>query len=109
MKMNEFDVDDTIRPQDDFDNYVNKKWKDANPIPDDQVRWGAFNILIDNTLKQLKELLEEPTSDPEFNKVTDFYKSGLNEEQINQAGIIPIKAILDKIESFSDKTKFFEL
>ncbi len=109
MDVNEFNVDETVRPQDDFDNYVNGKWKKANPIPDDQVRWGNFNILIDDTLKRLKVLLEESTSDPEFKKVTDFYKTGLDEERINQVGIKPIKSILDLIDSFSEKSKFMEL
>lgn len=109
MSANEFDVDETIRPQDDFDNYVNKKWKEANPVPDDQVRWGAFSILIDETRDKLKGLLEEQTNDPELRKVIDFYQIGLDEERINQAGINPIKPILEKIVQIKDKNDLMKM
>ncbi len=43
----------------DFDAAVNGTWKEATPIPDDQVRWGSFPILREDNLARLRTLCEE--------------------------------------------------
>ncbi len=103
MDVNKFDVDDSIRPQDDFDNYVNKKWKDENPVPDDQIAWGSFYVLREETQKKLKALLEAGTDDPQLQKVTDFYSSGFDLDKINEAGYTPLIPLFDLIEKMEDK------
>ncbi len=35
-----FNVNTLALATEDFDTFVNQEWKDTNPIPDDQVRWG---------------------------------------------------------------------
>ncbi len=101
--VNKFDVDEKIRPQDDFDNYANGIWKNANPIPDDQTAWGSFHILIDETRDKLKELLETENANPEYQKVINFYRSGLNEELSEEMGVSTIKPLLDQIDQLQMK------
>jgi len=107
--VNRFDVDEKIRPQDDFDEYANGVWMNSNPIPDDQSVWGSFNILIDETRNKLKELLETENSMPEYQNVIDFYRSGLNKELIEKSGLTPIKPLLDQIDKLQTKNEFIAI
>src|SRR6266480_5167541 len=51
-------LDNTIMPSDDFFEYVNAKWIKANPIPSTKSRWGAFNLLDENSKKTLRQIME---------------------------------------------------
>ncbi|MFW9990765.1 MAG: M13 family metallopeptidase [Candidatus Odinarchaeota archaeon] len=103
MIVEKFAVDSSIRPQDDFYLYVNKKWKDANPIPEDQVSWGSFNILNEKTQKQVKELLEGDYRDPEYKKLTRFYRSGLNIEKLDKEGYQPVLPYLEMVDKLPSR------
>ena len=37
--------DTSVRPQDDFFDYVNGSWVDNTEIPADKARWGSFDAL----------------------------------------------------------------
>ena len=56
-------MDKSVRPQDDFYNYVNGNWMKTAVIPSDKPTWGSFNQLAENTdvnsLKVLKESLNQ--------------------------------------------------
>ncbi|HFX18190.1 MAG TPA: M13 family peptidase, partial [Flavobacteriales bacterium] len=42
-------MDTTVRPQDDFYNYVNGAWMKKTEIPADRSRWGSFDELRKKT------------------------------------------------------------
>src|SRR4051794_31981288 len=50
--------DMSVRPGDDFYQYVNGTWIKENPIPPEYARWGAFPKLRDDNLITLHEILE---------------------------------------------------
>ena len=56
-------MDKSVRPQDDFYNYVNGTWMKTAQIPADKASWGSFNELREktdlNSLKILDNLLKE--------------------------------------------------
>ena len=52
-------IDSSAAPGNDFFQFANGSWIKANPIPNDQSRWGTFNILGDNNRKNLRGLAEE--------------------------------------------------
>lgn len=43
------EMDTTVRPQDDFYNYVNGTWAKTAKIPADKPTWGSFHILREKT------------------------------------------------------------
>ncbi|WP_400262893.1 M13 family metallopeptidase [Sphingobacterium sp. SG20118] len=100
-------MDKSVRPQDDFYNFVNGQWMKTVSIPSDKARWGSFDELRENTdiatLKILKESLSttfEKGTDGQ--KIGDLYRSYIDFDKRNQLGISPIKPYLDKIEAIKD-------
>ncbi|GHE42348.1 M13 family metallopeptidase [Sphingobacterium griseoflavum] len=100
-------MDNQVRPQDDFYNYVNGNWMKTVEIPSDKARWGSFDELREHTdvavLKILKESLStnfEKGSDGQ--KIADLYKSYVDFETRNKLGISPIKPYLAKIDAIKD-------
>lgn len=100
-----------VSPGDDFFEYVNGAWLKNNPIPDEESRWGAFNILYEENQERLHKMFEEasekvgsPNGSIE-QLMGDLYASGMNTELIEQMGYEPIKPFLeqvDKIKSVED-------
>lgn len=51
-------MDTSVRPQDDFYNYVNGSWMKTAKIPADKPSWGTFNMLREETDQQCLSLLD---------------------------------------------------
>jgi putative endopeptidase len=103
-------MDKTVRPQDDFYNYVNGNWMKTVEIPSDKARWGSFDQLRENTdeasLKILKESLNtkfEKGTDGQ--KIADLYKSYVDFDTRNQLGITPIQQQLKDIDQVKKPTR----
>ncbi len=97
-------IDTTVRPQDDFYHYANGMWIKNNPIPGSEVRWGAFNVLQDNTYKKLKVLLEEASAanakkGTNEQKVGDFYATAMDSATIEKQGM---SVIADELKMIGD-------
>src|SRR5262245_51253435 len=56
--------DTSVRPGDNFFQYVNGNWVKENPIPAEYSRWGAFPKLRDDNLIALREILDDLTKRP---------------------------------------------
>ena len=101
------DIDNTIKPGDDFFNHVNKNWMEKAVIADDQVGVGAYRFLNIPQQELLKNILEE-VSQQEHPKgsieqlVGDFYASGMDTVSINERGSKPIQPILDRIDAIDN-------
>ncbi|MBP3942947.1 M13 family metallopeptidase [Sphingobacteriaceae bacterium WQ 2009] len=103
-------MDKTVRPQDDFYNFVNGNWMKTVQIPSDRARWGSFDALAENTdeatLKILKESMTQKFAHgSDGQKIADLYKSYVDMDQRNALGIEPIKPFLtqiDAIQNFND-------
>lgn len=99
------ELDQSVRPQDDFYAYVNRIWKRKNPIPKTEARWGSFTILRYETEKRLHAILEELESKKSIQHksaeqmVRDLYRSGMDMETRNARGITPITPLLEKIDA----------
>ena len=101
-------MDESVRPGDNFFMYANGAWLKANPVPGDQTRWGSFNILAENNLKALHGILEEAAAQKNAKpgsaaqKVGDMYRTGMDSMAIEKAGITPLKGIMARIDAIKD-------
>lgn len=100
-------MDKSVRPQDDFYNYVNGNWMKTTKIPADHSQWGSFNQLRETTdsisLQILKKSLNQKfPKGSEGQKIADIYASFMNMEVRNKQGIAPIKPYLDKVDKINN-------
>ena len=93
--------DPSVKPGDDFARYANGHWLDTTQIPPDRSSWGSFAMLRERSLQQVREILEALPADspPGSNKqkLRDLYRSYLDTDAIEHAGLAPAKSVLDAI------------
>lgn len=100
------ELDTRIRPQDDLFGFVNGKWLESTSIPADQAAAGAFIDLREESLAQVREIVESFTANPRHSseqKVADLYASFMDEARIEEQGIRPLKKDLALIRAAKDK------
>lgn len=100
-------MDKTVRPQDDFYNYVNGNWMKTVEIPADRARWGSFDELRENTDAATLAILQESLNQPfergsDGQKIADLYRSYTDFDARDQMGIDPIKPLLQKVDAIVD-------
>ncbi|MEN3278607.1 MAG: putative endopeptidase, partial [Massilia sp.] len=103
-------IESSVRPQDDFFEYLNGKWLKNTEIPADKSSWGSFAKLRDDTLPQLRTIIERAAAEKsaagtETQKIGDFYASYMDEARLEQLGISPLQAELAKIAAVKDKAE----
>ena len=96
-------MDTTVRPQDDFSNYVNGNWMKTAQIPADKSSWGSFNALredVDNaSLEILNKVLNGQFAEgSEGQKIQSLYGTYMDWDKRNADGLSPIKNDLQKID-----------
>ena len=98
-------MDPAARAQDDFYRYVNGKWLDSAEIPADKPSYGTFSKLSDDSIANLRAIIEESAkADPsavsvDQRKIGDLYASFLDEPAIEAAGIQPLDATFARIDA----------
>ncbi|MEJ7589830.1 MAG: M13 family metallopeptidase, partial [Ferruginibacter sp.] len=99
-------IDSSIRPGDDFYRYANGKWIKNNPVPPSKTRWSNFGVLAEEASNSLKLLLEEAAAAPGKSRIMqmtgDFYASAMDSIAIENAGLSPLKADLERIYAITN-------
>lgn len=96
-------MDKSVRPNDNFFNFVNGTWFKNTEIPADRTRWGSFDELRQKTDVDALAILEEAANNPAYKSNTDqgkainLYRTIMDTVARNKAGIKPLKPYLDKI------------
>ncbi|WP_198119049.1 M13 family metallopeptidase [Massilia rhizosphaerae] len=103
-------IDPSVRPQDDFYDYLNGKWMKTVEIPADKSSWGSFAKLRDDTLPQLRGIIEKsaagkPAKGTDAQRIGDYYASFMDEAKLEQLGITPLNGELAKIAALKDKSE----
>ena len=109
-------MDEKVRPQDNFYRYINGGWINKNTIPGDKTAIGSFYDLRDKADEDVKTIIEELAATDNLKmgsdeqKVADLFRSYMNTEKRNADGIAPIQSILsaiDKLKTKDDLASFF--
>ena len=110
MSFGEWGVDpsllsETIEPGDDFFGYVNQEWLDANPLPAEFSRFGAFNLLREKSTSDVKALVDELVAKdaaaltPDEKRIVDAYNAFLDTDAIDAAGLSNVRPYLDAVSA----------
>jgi len=92
-----------VKPGDDFNAYANKRWIDANPLPPEFSRIGAFTLLGEKSTSDVKALIDEfAARDPaslsaDQKRILDTYRTFLDTDAIEAAGLAPVQPYLARI------------
>ncbi|MGK2859795.1 MAG: M13 family metallopeptidase [Thermoanaerobaculia bacterium] len=98
-------MDRSAKPGDDFFRFVNGKWADSTQIPPDRTRYGAFEMLRDQSEMRVREILDRWAADTtlkpgsEEAKVAAIYRTFLDEKKAEELGRKPIDAHLDAVRN----------
>ncbi len=92
-------MDLSVRPGDDFYDYATAGWRRANPIPDDYVRFSAFDVTRDINLERVRKIAE--TDD---GKIGTLYKLAMDTDKLNADSVRPVAPYLAEIDAISSRT-----
>ncbi len=101
-------MDTTVDPCADFYTYSCGGWMKKNPIPPDQSNWGAYSKLQDDTLLQLRSLLEAAAQAGESRsaneqKIGDYFSACMDESAVDALGAKPLAPTLAEIAALNNK------
>lgn len=106
--------DQTVKGSDDFYQHVNGGWIKNTEIPADKSRWGTFDILHEESLKQLHDIVDELSKQQLVNgsseqKVATLYANFMDEKRIETLGIQPIQAEIENVDALKNKKDIAQL
>ncbi|RMF57127.1 MAG: M13 family peptidase, partial [Calditrichaeota bacterium] len=107
--------DKSVRPQDNFYEYVNGTWLKKIEIPADKSNYGAFTELFDEAEKNLRKIIEDAAKKPnkeegsDEQKVGDFYLSYMDTALVEEAGLKPLESDLARIQSVKSRKDLVQL
>lgn len=97
-------MDLSVTPGDNFFDYATLGWRRANPIPDDYVRYGAFEVLNETNLGRVRKIAETDTG-----KIGTLYKLAMDAKKLNQDGTSPVNEQIAEIDAISSRDVLPEL
>ena len=98
----------SVKPGDDFYEYVDGSWIKSHPVPADKSRYGEFEIVEDRTYDRVKRIVESAannTSAPEGSieqKIGEFYCMEMDNATLEKQRLDPIKEELKLIDNISN-------
>jgi putative endopeptidase len=105
-----FDVagmDRSVKPGDDWYEFVNGTWTRHTTIPADRSSWGGFAILRDLSEARLQRLIEgynpADAKNPDRAKVATLYRSFMDEAAAERADAQPLLARLAPVRAAASK------
>ena len=97
-----------IDPCENFYKFACGGWMAANPLPNDQARFGRFDAIQERNRTVLQNILETASSkkakrSPLEQKIGDFYTACMDDKGINARGLAAIKPELDRINAIQTR------
>jgi putative endopeptidase len=107
-------MDSTVKPGNDFFDYVNGAWAKRTEIASDRTFVGIDSLLNDQIDKDVRAIVEDMAKNPASagvigQQVGDFYASWMDEPAIAARGAAPLKPYLDRIAAVKDKGELIDL
>lgn len=98
-------LDTSVRPQDNFFNYVNGQWLARTEIPSDRARWGSFDELRERAEEHVLAIVRQAADESaegaiagsNEQKIGDLFRSYMDEERIESLGIEPLLQDIENI------------
>ena len=113
--INKKNMDTLVSPGDNFADYVNGTWYKNTKIPADKASYGAFDLLYDQSQKDVKAIIEDAAKGDNADgsdkqKIGDYFAAFMNRKDRDAKGIKPIQPDLkaiDLIANYTDLANYF--
>ena len=108
------DLNQNVRPGDDFYEYACGGWMKANPLPAAYSRYGSFDRVAEDNNKRINGILKElqENSYPQGTieqKLSDLYKLAMDSARREQDGLTPVMPFIKKMEAAKTKEQLFAI
>jgi endothelin-converting enzyme/putative endopeptidase len=93
----------------DFFDYANGTWRKENPIPDYMDRWSRRWQSGELNKEHVRSILEEVSARRDWPAGSaeqlsgDYYGACMDESRVNEAGIAPVRSVLDEIAAIQTR------
>src|SRR5690348_7139611 len=105
-------MDKSVKPGDDFWEYVNGTWDKNTQIAADRASAGPFVTLSDQAEKDVRQIVEQEASNPDSHlgqQIGDYYSSFMDTAAIEAAGTAPLKPYLAEINGAKTRAQLLSL
>lgn len=106
-------MDTTVSPRENFYLFANGGYINKTEIPAEESRWGVFNELRDEADLRVRKILEEAGANEDAvagsleEKISLFYKSGMDTESISKAGLSALDSEMGRINDIQNLEDLF--
>jgi putative endopeptidase len=102
------DMDQSVKPGDDFYRYANGGWLKTATIPAGQQSYDTRAILVERTTQRVRDLIQDAAAAQSVRgsvaqKVGDYYASFMDEEGIGAKGLTPLADEMAMISAITSK------
>lgn len=106
--------DATVKPGDDFFDYVNGAWAKRTTIAPDRTFVGIDSVLNDENDRKVRAIVEEMAKNPKASgpsgqQIGDYYATWMDEAAIEAQGTTPLQPWLARVDAVKDKTGLIAL
>ena len=96
--------DTTARLEDDFYQYACGGWMANNPLDAEHSRYGAFDVLAENALKNVNGIIDSVSKNENeagslADKIATLYNIGMDSMKLQEQGAAPLMPYLEEINS----------
>ena len=92
-----------VRPQDDYYAYANGTWLKETEIPADQYGWGSYITLRDDSIADIKAIVDEVAADVSDSaaaaKIGNYYNAYMDEARAEELGMSPLAELFAEIDA----------
>ena len=108
------DLNQNVKPGDDFYDYACGGWMKKNPLPAAYSRYGSFDRLAEDNNKRINGILKELQENSYPNgsveqKLSDLYKLAMDSARREKEGLAPAMGMIQKMEAAKTVQQLFAI